>query len=254
MRLVSWNVNGARAAVKKGLLDFIRADGMDVLCLQETKLQAHQRPPELLELPGYRSWWHYAQRPGYSGVALLSRREPLSVAEGFDPVFEREGRTLIADYGDFLLLGGYFPNGGSGPERIAVKMRYYEALLRWVKARRAEGRELVLTGDMNTAHEARDLARPEANRKTSGFMDIDREAFSRLLDEGGLTDTFRLFERGGGHYSWWSYRAGARRRNVGWRLDYFLVSPGLLPRVRAAGISSEVTGSDHCPVYLELDL
>lgn len=254
MRLVSWNVNGARAALKKGLLDFIRADDMDALCLQETKLQAHQRPPELTGLQGYHDWWSHAERPGYSGVALLSRRRPASVARGFAPRFETEGRTLIADYGDFLLLGGYFPNGGTGPERIAVKMDYYAALTEWVKDRRAEGRELVLAGDMNTAHQARDLARPAANRNTSGFMDIDREAFSRLLDEGGLVDTFRLFEQGGGHYTWWSYRAGARKRNVGWRLDYVLVSPGLVERVRAAGILSSVEGSDHCPVYLELDL
>jgi len=255
MRLVSWNVNGLRAAVKKGFLDYATRDTADVICLQETKLQAPQIPKPIADMPDHDAWWSHAERPGYSGVAMLTRRPPASVTEGFaEGRFVSEGRTLVADYGDFLLLAGYFPNGGQGPERLQYKLDYYEAVLAWVQARHAEGRAVVITGDLNTAHAERDLARPQANRNTSGFMDIEREMFSRLLDDGGLVDTFRLFTEESGHYSWWSYRAGARQRNVGWRLDYFLVSQALASKVTSATILKSVAGSDHCPVALELDL
>jgi exodeoxyribonuclease-3 len=252
MRLVSWNVNGLRAALRKGFTDILERDPPDVICLQETKLQAHQLPPELADRPGWRAWWSHAKRPGYSGVAVLSRREPLSVKEGFCGRYVDEGRTLVADFGDFLLFNGYFPNGGQGPDRLKYKLAYYADALQWVQERRAEGREVIITGDLNTAHMERDLARPQQNRNTSGFMDIEREWLSRLLEEGELADSFRLFVEEGGHYSWWSYRAGARARNIGWRLDYFLVTAGLLPGVRASTILNKVTGSDHCPVALEL--
>jgi len=257
MRLISWNVNGLRAAMKKGFLDYATREPADVICLQETKLQAPQIPAGITDMPDHQSWWSHAERPGYSGVAMLARsaRAPAAVTEGFaEGRFTSEGRTLVADYGDFLLLAGYFPNGGQGPERLQYKLEYYEAVIDWVKARHAEGRRVVITGDLNTAHAERDLARPQANRNTSGFMDVERAMFSRLLSEGGLVDSFRLFTEEGGHYSWWSYRARARQRNVGWRLDYFLVSQDLVPKVTGASILKNVTGSDHCPVALELDL
>ena len=253
MRIVSWNVNGLRACVKKGLLDFVAEDAPDILCLQETRLKLEQVPAAVHELEGYSSWWHPAERPGYSGVGMLSRVEPVTVSLGFGVKrFSDEGRTLVADFGSFLLVNGYFPNGGKGPERLAYKLDYYEALLDWVGERRAEGRSVVVTGDLNTAHMERDLARPKQNRKVSGFMDCERDWMDRYADSG-LVDTFRLFEEGGGHYTWWSQRFGVRERNVGWRIDYFLVSEDLAPRVSGASILSNVMGSDHCPIVLELD-
>ncbi len=253
MRIVSWNVNGLRACVKKGLLDFVAQDAPDILCLQETRLKVEQVPPAVHELEGYSSWWHPAVRPGYSGVGMLSRVEPVSVSLGFgEERFSDEGRTLVADFGSFLLVNGYFPNGGKGPERLAYKLDYYEALLDWVEQRRAEGRSVVITGDLNTAHMERDLARPKQNRKVSGFMDCEREWMDRYTGSG-LVDTFRLFEEDNGHYTWWSQRFGVRERNVGWRIDYFLVSEDLKPRVSGASILPDVMGSDHCPIVLELD-
>ncbi len=253
MRIVSWNVNGLRACVKKGFLDFVAEDAPDILCLQETRLKVEQVPPAVTALEGYSAWWHPAVRPGYSGVGMLSRIEPQSVSLGFGPKrFSDEGRTLVADFGSFLLVNGYFPNGGKGPERLAYKLDYYEALLDWVGERRSEGRSVVITGDLNTAHMERDLARPKQNRKVSGFMDCEREWMDRYT-EAGLVDTFRLFEEDNGHYTWWSQRFGVRERNVGWRIDYFLVSDDMTSRVQEAAILPNVMGSDHCPIVLGLD-
>lgn len=249
MRLVSWNVNGLRSALKKGFLDWLAQEPADVVCLQETRLDG-QIPPELAGLEGWQVSWSHAQQKGYSGVALLSRR-PVAVQVGFGvPRYDAEGRTLIADLGGAWLVNGYFPNGGQGPERVAFKLDYYRDLLTWIQA---QDRPVIVTGDLNTAHQERDLARPKENRNTSGFMDIERAWLDRYA-EAGLVDTFRLFEPSGGHYSWWSQRGGARERNVGWRLDYFWVSEALRPQVRQAAIHPEVLGSDHCPVSLELEL
>jgi exodeoxyribonuclease-3 len=254
MRLVSWNVNGLRACVKKGFLDYVAEDAPDVLCLQETRLKLPQVPPEVTDLAGYEAWWHPAERAGYSGVGLLSKAPPVAVERGFGPErFTVEGRTLVADYGAFLLVNGYFPNGGKGPERLAYKLDYYAALLDWVKARQGEGRSVVVTGDLNTAHEERDLARPKQNRKTSGFMDCEREWLDHYRD-AGLVDTFRLFEEETGHYTWWSQRFGVREKNIGWRIDYFWVTADLVSKVKSARILPHIMGSDHCPIDLVLDL
>lgn len=252
MRLVSWNVNGLRACVKKGFLDFVAENRPDILCLQETRLKLDQVPAGVHELEGYSSWWHPAERPGYSGVGMLSRVEPREVSLGFGSKrFSEEGRTLVADFGSFLLVNGYFPNGGKGPERLAYKLDYYERLLEWVGERRAQGRSVVITGDLNTAHRERDLARPKQNRKVSGFMDCEREWMDRYM-ESGLVDTFRMFEEDNGHYTWWSQRFGVRERNVGWRIDYFLVTEEMAGSVKSATILPNVMGSDHCPIVLEL--
>ncbi len=254
MRLVSWNVNGLRACVKKGFLEFVSQDAPDVLCLQETRLKLEQVPPEVTDLAGHAAWWHPADRAGYSGVGLLSRPSPASVERGFGlERFSVEGRTLVADYGAFLLVNGYFPNGGKGPERLAYKLDYYAALLEWVKARQAEGRSVVITGDLNTAHEERDLARPKQNRRNTGFMDCEREWLDHYRD-AGLVDTFRLFEEDTGHYTWWSQRFGVREKNIGWRIDYFWVTADLVPKVKSASILPHIMGSDHCPIDLVLDV
>ncbi len=254
MRLVSWNVNGLRACVKKGFLDVVAQEAPDVLCLQETRLKVEQVPPQVTDLSGYNAWWHPAQRAGYSGVGLLSKASPVSVEQGFGHErFTAEGRTQVADYGAFLLVNGYFPNGGKGPERLAYKLDYYAALLDWVKARRSEGRSVVITGDLNTAHEERDLARPKQNRKTSGFMDCEREWLDHYRN-AGLVDTFRLFEEDTGHYTWWSQRFGVREKNIGWRIDSFWVTDDLVPAVKSAAILPQIMGSDHCPIDLVLDV
>ncbi len=254
MRLISWNVNGLRAALQKGFREWLEATAPDVLCVQETKLQADQIPVAVADLPGYQVFWSHAERKGYSGVALFCRRPPRAVHVGFgEPRFDCEGRTLVAEYDAFTLINGYFPNGGQGPERVQYKLAYYEALLAYIGRRRAEGRAVVVTGDLNTAHMERDLARPDDNRETSGFLDIERAWIDRYLDTG-LIDTFRMFTGEGGHYSWWTYRVRARERNIGWRIDYFLVTPDLRARVKAAEIWPHVQGSDHCPVTLDLDV
>ncbi|MCB9763667.1 MAG: exodeoxyribonuclease III [Alphaproteobacteria bacterium] len=254
MRLVSWNVNGLRAALHKGFTDWLDADHADVICLQETKLQEHQIPDEVNPPPGCEAWWSFAEQAGYSGVALFSRVPVREVREGFGHSrYDAEGRTLVAEFDGFTLINGYFPNGGQGDDRLAFKLDYYRDLLAFVNGLRAKGRAVVITGDLNTSHMERDIARPDANRTKSGFMDIERAWLDTYMDNG-LVDTFRMFEEGGGHYSWWSMRGGARKRNVGWRLDYFLVTQDLRDRVVSAEIHTTVMGSDHCPVSLELDL
>jgi exodeoxyribonuclease-3 len=256
MRLVSWNVNGLRACVKKGFVDWALADGADVICVQETKLQEGQQPAELSALAeaGYRSAWSHAEKKGYSGTATFSRVPGAAHSLGFgQDRYAAEGRTVVTALGEVLLVNGYFPNGGQGPERLAFKLDYYADLLAWCALQRGRGKSIVITGDLNTCHQEIDLARPQNNHKTSGFMPVERAWIDRFVD-AGFVDTFRMFETGGEHYSWWSARGGMREKNVGWRLDYFLVSEDLRGRVRAASIHPEVLGSDHCPVSVELDL
>lgn len=252
MRLYSWNVNGLRSALKKGFIDWLRASDADVVCLQETRLADETPPEELSALPHYTPFFTQGERPGYSGVAILTRAPVREVKVGFGhPRYDAEGRTLVAEFDDFTLVNGYFPNGGQGPERLEFKLDYYRDMLDFLSGHMRRGRPVVVTGDLNTAHMERDIARPKENRNTSGFMDIEREWIDRYLD-AGLLDTFRLFEEAGEHYSWWSQRGGARARNVGWRLDYFLASADLRDRIQSASILPNVTGSDHCPVQLDL--
>jgi len=255
MRLVSWNVNGIRSVIRQGFWDWLAADGPDVVCLQETRIQPEQltarmRTPD----GGFHTFWSTAERKGYSGVATLCRPEPQAVREGFGlPQFDAEGRVLLTEHPGFTLLNVYFPSGQRGHDRVAFKLEFYDALLEFCAGLRAEGHRLVVCGDYNTAHQPIDLARPKENVKTSGFLPEEREALSRWL-EGGFVDVFRRLHPDEVAYSWWTYRANARARNVGWRIDYFLVSEELVPQVREARIRGEVMGSDHCPVELELDL
>ena len=253
MNLCSWNVNGIRAAWKKGFRDFLDADKPDILCVQETKIHEDQLTDDLRAPAGYRSFWNAAERRGYSGVATYTRDEPRRVAVEFgSPVLDSEGRIVHTEHDDFHLLNVYFPNGKMGPDRLAHKLRFYEEFLRLAQALRRQGKGVVICGDVNTAHTEIDLAHPRENEKTSGFLPEERAWVSRLVARG-YHDTFRLFTSEPGHYTWWDMKSGARQRNIGWRIDYFFVSEELRPRVRAAGIRPDVLGSDHCPVTLTLE-
>ncbi|MDY6795757.1 MAG: exodeoxyribonuclease III [Actinomycetota bacterium] len=252
--IYSWNVNGIRAAQRKGFLDWLKESKPGILCVQETKAREEQLSPELTEVPGYRAYFISAERKGYSGVALYTRTEPSSLRGGFGiPRFDGEGRTMVADYGDFVLLNIYFPNGKRSRERLRYKMEFYGAFLDCADALRKKGRELVICGDFNTAHTEIDLARPKENSKVSGFLPEERAWMDEFISHGYL-DTFRMFKHDAGNYTWWDLKTGARERNVGWRIDYFFASEGLRKRVRSSCILADVMGSDHCPIGIDLDL
>ncbi len=254
MRLISWNVNGIRAVQKKGFLDWFKKENPDILCLQETKAAPEQLDAALLQVPGYSACWCAAEKKGYSGVAVYTRQEPLSVAQGLgDAVFDSEGRTLILDMGDFVLFNIYYPNGGAGNKRVPFKLAFYELFLKKAEAFRRQGRHVVIVGDVNTAHQPVDLARPKENVKNTGFLPEERAWVTRFLD-AGYVDTFRHFTPDGGHYSWWDFKTGARARNVGWRIDYCFIDQALLPALSHAFILGDVLGSDHCPVGITLKL
>lgn len=251
MKLLSWNVNGIRAAIKKGFADFVAAEQPDILCLQETKARPEQ--VELpLELGGYQHYWSSAVKPGYSGVAVFTREKPLSVKEGLGiEEHDQEGRVLTVEYDDFILVNVYTPNAQDGLRRLPYRMEW-DAAFREHCAEQARAKPVVFCGDLNVAHQEIDLARPKANHKSAGFSDEERAGFTDLLD-AGFVDTFRLhYPDKEEAYSWWSYRGGARQRNVGWRIDYFGVSTGFAGRVEDAFILPEVMGSDHCPVGVTL--
>jgi len=252
--LYSWNVNGIRAIQKKGFLDWLYAAQPDILCVQETKAEPDQLDAELRQPDGYTSYWtHSTGRKGYSGVAIYSKIAPLSVRAGFGvPEYDAEGRTLVADYGDFVLLGAYFPNGGQENQRVPFKMAYKAAFLEYIERLRAAGRSVIFCGDVNTAHREIDLARPKQNQTTTGFLPEER-AWLDAVAAAGYLDTFRLLHPNAtGAYSWWPFWRSARERNVGWRIDYFFVTPDLRERIIAAQIHPDVLGSDHCPVSLTL--
>jgi exodeoxyribonuclease-3 len=252
-RLVSWNVNGIRAAARKGFWDWLAADAPDILCLQETRIQPDQRTKKMRQPPGYHAFWVDAERKGYSGVATFSREEPKAVRKGFGLAhFDAEGRVLLSEHPDFTLLNVYFPNGQRGHDRVLFKIEFYDALLTFCDRLRAEGHRLVVCGDYNTAHQPIDLARPKENETTSGFLPEEREAVSRWLDRG-FVDVYRHLYPEAEEYTWWTYRFNARARNIGWRIDYFLADAPLVPRVRDARILGDVMGSDHCPIELELE-
>ena len=254
MRLISWNVNGVRAAVKKGFLDWLEHEQPDICCIQETKAHTDQLGPEILEDHGYKAYWHSGERRGYSGVATFCRQEPLFVQEGLGiEKYDREGRVLITEHEGFLLYNIYFPNGQKDSDRLQYKLDFYDDLLPIINEQVESGNNVIVTGDWNTAHHPIDLARPRENIKTSGFMPIERERLDTYVDQGWV-DTFRLFHNEGERYSWWSYRFGVRERNVGWRIDYFFVNEDMQDLCLDGDIHDAVMGSDHCPVSLTLDL
>jgi len=252
MKLISWNVNGVRAVVKKGFLDWLDQAQPDILCLQETKAHVDQLTSEILTDHGYHTYWHSGERRGYSGVATFCKEEPLYVQEGLGiERYDAEGRVLVTEHENFLLYNIYFPNGQKDNERLQYKLDFYDDLLPIINEQVESGNNVVVTGDWNTAHHSIDLARPKQNVNTSGFMPIERKKLDMFVENGWI-DTFRLFHQEGERYSWWTYRFGARERNVGWRIDYFFVNEGFLDNVEDADIHDEIMGSDHCPVSLEL--
>ena len=250
MRFISWNVNGLRAVVKKGFEDIFWSLDADFVCLQETKLQEGQIN---LDLPGYESYWCYAEKKGYSGTAIFTRRTPLSVSYNLGiPEHDSEGRVITLEYEDFYLVCVYTPNSQDGLRRLDYRMEWDDAFRDYLQRLDAV-KPVVVCGDLNVAHREIDLKNPKTNRKNAGFTDEERAKFGQLL-EAGFTDTFRHFYPDAeGVYSWWSYRFKAREKNAGWRIDYFLVSDRLQPRLRQAAIHNEVYGSDHCPVEVVVD-
>ncbi len=249
MKLISWNVNGLRACMGKGFLDFFREIDADVVCLQETKLQPHQIE---LELPGYTQFWNSAEKKGYSGTALFTRVEPLNVRRGIGvPEHDGEGRVITAEYGDFFLVCCYTPNAQRGLTRLDYRMRWEEAFRAYL-LELDRAKPVILCGDLNVAHQEIDLKNPKSNRGNAGFSDEERAQMTELLSSG-FTDTFRyLYPDRAGAYSWWSYMYHARDNNAGWRIDYFIVSDRLRGDVRDSKILPEVMGSDHCPVELDI--
>ena len=251
MKLISWNVNGLRACVTKGFLDFFREADADIFCIQESKLQEGQID---LNLPGYFQYWNYAVKKGYSGTAVFTRKEPLSVQYGIGrEEHDQEGRVITLEYPDFYLVTVYTPNSQSELRRLEYRMKWEEDFLAYLK-KLEKKHPVVFCGDLNVAHQEIDLKNPKTNRRNAGFTDEEREKFTQLL-ESGFTDTFRYFypEREQA-YSWWSYRFKAREKNAGWRIDYFCVSDCLRDRLEDAKILAEVLGSDHCPVELDISL
>jgi len=255
MKLISWNVNGLRAIHRKdGFLDFMKKNKPDMLGLQETKASEEQLPDELRAIPGYHAYFASSKvKKGYSGVALYTKEEPLKVEFGLGiKKFDDEGRTIIAQYKDFVLLNVYFPNGGGGPHRLKYKLDFYDAFLAYIEKLRKKGKRIIFCGDVNTAHEEIDLARPKENEENTGFLPEER-AWIDEVTYGGYVDVFRhFFPDKTGAYTYWDLKTRARDRNVGWRIDYFFVSPDLLPRLKGVKILSDVYGSDHCPISLEM--
>lgn len=280
LKLSSWNINGIRASVKKeqGILSYLNGFSPDVVGVQEVKADMSQIPTMLLELPGYKTYFNTGEVKGYSGVGLITKREPLGIQTSIGvPEFDREGRFIAADFGDFVLANVYFPNGGQWPQqwpldlewpqysdwrdwlnrpewpdwlgRLKFKMAFYECFRQWAKGVVGGGKHLVVCGDVNTAHKEIDLARPKNNERTTGFLPGEREWISKFLDDG-FVDSFRAFNQEGDNYSWWDMKTRARDRNVGWRLDYFFVDRAFLGKVKGASIEKDVMGSDHCPVSI----
>ena len=252
MRLLSWNVNGIRAAQRKGFVDWVSQIGPDILCIQETKASPEQLSEELTAMPGYHVYFSSAERKGYSGVATYSNVKPQDVAHGLGiEKFDNEGRILRMDYADFTLFNIYFPNGKSSEERLDYKMEFYDAFLEHLGQLKRQGRNVVVCGDVNTAHKEIDLARPKPNEKISGFLPVERAWMDQWVSQG-YVDTLRMFNQEPGQYSWWDARGGGRSKNVGWRIDYFFVSESMKDKVTGAFILPDVMGSDHCPIGIDL--
>ncbi len=251
MKFISWNVNGIRACREKGFMDFFNEIDADFFCLQETKLQEGQIE---LDLPGYEQYWNYAEKKGYSGTAIFTKHKPISVKYGIGvEEHDHEGRVITLEYENFYMITVYVPNSQDGLARLDYRMRWEDDFLAYIK-KLEESKPVVYCGDLNVAHKEIDLKNPKTNRKNAGFTDEERGKFSTVL-ENGFIDTFRFFYPDMENiYSWWSYRFSARAKNAGWRIDYFIVSGALKDKLKDAKIHTDIMGSDHCPVELEMDV
>jgi len=257
LKIISWNVNGLRAVLKKNFFQTVQTLDPDILLLQETKLQEDQRTTDMINLDRYSSVWSCATvKKGYSGVVAYTRPEPRKVRTVFDvPEIDQEGRVIQLDYDSFILFNIYFPNGQMSDERLAYKLRFYEWFLRYARSVRDQGKSLVITGDFNTAHNEIDLKNPGPNSNRSGFLRIERDILDRMVQDG-YVDTFRHFYPDTIKYSWWSYRFNARKNNAGWRIDYVFVTRDLIDkgRIDTAFINNDILGSDHCPVGITIQV
>lgn len=254
LKLISWNVNGIRAVLKKGFLEWFKDADPDILCIQETKAWEEQLPKELTEVPGYHAYFCQGVKKGYSGTAVYTKEKPISIKRGFGiEKYDSEGRILIAEYKEFTLINIYYPNGKQSKERLDYKMGFYEAFQNYANKLKSEGKKLIICGDVNTAHKEIDLARPKENSKISGFLPEERAWIDGFLADG-YKDTLRLFNDKGEIYTWWDVISRARERNVGWRIDYFYVSENLKNNLTNAFTLPEVMGSDHCPIGIEIKI
>lgn len=254
LKLISWNVNGIRAAGKKGLWPWIAKDQADIYCFQETKAREEQVPADMKIPHGYRSYWNSAVNAGYAGVATFSRPEVKSVIKGDrDNDWDDEGRVLITKYDEFTLLNVYFPNGQRDKGRLNYKLKFYDYFLKYIDDLRDQGEKVIFCGDVNTAHSEIDLARPKENKLVSGFLAIERQWIDKVISHA-WSDTFRYIHGNQIAYSWWSQRTGARGRNIGWRIDYFFIDQALRSWVKDAFILPDVLGSDHCPIGLKIKI
>ncbi|MFX1253656.1 MAG: exodeoxyribonuclease III [Promethearchaeota archaeon] len=250
--LLSWNVNGIRATQKKGFMEWFQQASPDVLCVQETKAQPEQLDKMLAHPTGYFSYWHSAERKGYSGVVTFTKEEPTNVDTSIGiEKFDIEGRMIATEFPEFILFNVYFPNGKKNQERLLFKLDFYDEFFKRIEDLRAKGKSIIFCGDINTAHKPIDLARPKANETISGFLPIERKWIDKVIEHGYI-DTFRHFHKEPDQYSWWSQRTKARERNVGWRIDYFFISEDLLDPLKDAFILSDIMGSDHCPIGIKL--
>jgi exodeoxyribonuclease III len=254
MKIYSWNVNGLRAVLNKGFIEWVQSENPEIICIQETKIQLSQVDEDLLKGLGYHTYYSFAEKKGYSGVATFTKQKPADVKYGFGiDKFDSEGRILAAEFDGFLLFNIYFPNGQMNDDRLKYKLEFYDAALDYFDNLKSQGKRLVICGDYNTAHREIDIKNAKANEKYSGFLPIER-AWMDKLESHGYTDTFRYFYPERVEYSWWSYRFSAREKNVGWRIDYFYISDNMKPLLKDAEIHNEVYGSDHCPIALEINI
>ncbi|MDR3607303.1 MAG: exodeoxyribonuclease III [Oligoflexia bacterium] len=254
-KILTWNVNGIRAAQKGGFLKWFAEQSADVICVQETKARPEQLDEQMLHPEGYHSFWHSAEKPGYSGTAIYSKRDPLEVRYGIGiPEIDREGRVIVAEYADFAVVNAYFPNSQRDHARLGYKLEFCDAMLGFLEHYRNAGKSVVLCGDLNIAHRPIDLKNPRSNENNAGYLPEERAWMDKVLHPKGpaYVDAFRHFTPDPDHYTWWSYRPGVREKNIGWRLDYFVVNPEFRDRLKRCEIQSQVRGSDHCPVRLEL--
>ena len=252
LKLYSWNVNGIRASIKKGIVEWINKEQPDIFCTQETKAQFHQLPESIINVSGYTSYWNSAEKPGYSGVSIHTRSKPENHENGMGAEeFDHEGRTLMMKFQNFTLYNVYFPNGQSKEERLKYKLEFYDEFLKIILKKKEDGEKIVICGDFNTAHHEIDLARPKENINNSGFLPIEREWLDQLVDSGFI-DCYREFNQESGNYTFWDTKTRARDRNIGWRIDYFFIDELLKSNLISAEIMNGVFGSDHCPIAIEL--